>query len=38
MRKFFDIKLIKFVLVGILNTVFSAAIMFLLYNLAHFGY
>jgi putative flippase GtrA len=38
MSKFFDIKLIKFVLVGIANTLFSAVIMFLLYNLMHFGY
>ena len=38
MAKFFDKKLMKFILVGILNTLFSAAIMFLLYNLAHFGY
>ncbi|WMJ24209.1 GtrA family protein [Paludicola sp. MB14-C6] len=38
MSKFFDIKLIKFVLVGVLNTLFSMVIMFLLYNLFHFGY
>ena len=38
MAKFFDKKLLKFILVGIANTLFSAAIMFLLYNLAHFGY
>lgn len=37
-EKFFDIKLIKFALVGVVNTLFSAAIMFLLYNLANFGY
>lgn len=37
-NNFFDVKLIKFLLVGGLNTVFSAAVMFLLYNLAHFGY
>ena len=38
MAKFFDKKLLKFILVGIVNTLFSAAIMFLLYNLADFGY
>ncbi|MGI5896540.1 MAG: GtrA family protein [Oscillospiraceae bacterium] len=36
--KFFDIKLLKFLLVGVLNTVFSAVVMFLLYNLAGLGY
>ena len=34
----FDIKFLKFVLVGIINTMFGTAIMFLLYNLASFGY
>lgn len=34
----FDIKFFKFVLVGIINTIFGTAIMFLLYNLAKFGY
>jgi len=38
MNKFFDIKLVKFIFVGIGNTIFSAVIMFLLYNLAKFGY
>ncbi len=38
LREIFDQKLLKFILVGIANTLFSAAIMFLLYNLAHFGY
>ncbi len=37
-RDLFDAKLLKFILVGIANTLFSAVIMFLLYNLAHFGY
>lgn len=37
-RKFFDIKLLKFLAVGVLNTLFSALVMFLLYNLAGFGY
>lgn len=36
--KFFDLKLVKFLAVGVLNTVFSAVVMFLLYNLAGFGY
>ncbi|MBZ9685628.1 GtrA family protein [Clostridium estertheticum] len=34
----FDIKFLKFVLVGIINTIFGTGIMFLLYNLANFGY
>ena len=34
----FDIKFFKFVLVGIINTIFGTSIMFLLYNLASFGY
>jgi putative flippase GtrA len=34
----FDIKFLKFVLVGIINTIFGTAIMFLLYNLVSFGY
>jgi putative flippase GtrA len=29
---------LKFVFVGIINTIFSTIIMFLLYNLANFGY
>jgi putative flippase GtrA len=37
-RRLFDIKFLKFVLVGIVNTIFSTVIMFLLYNLASFGY
>lgn len=36
--KFFDIKFFKFVIVGVINTIFSMLIMFLLYNLLHFGY
>lgn len=35
---FFDIKLLKFIFVGVINTLFSAIIMFLLYNLLHLGY
>lgn len=37
-RSLFDIKLWKFLLVGILNTVVGNGLMFLLYNLAGFGY
>ncbi len=34
----FDGKFFKFILVGIINTLVGSAIMFLLYNLAHFSY
>jgi len=34
----FDAKFFKFILVGIINTITGTAIMFLLYNAAHFGY
>lgn len=34
----FDVKFLKFILVGIINTIFGTAVMFLLYNLAGFGY
>jgi putative flippase GtrA len=34
----FDIKFLKFILVGIINTIFGTGTMFLLYNLANFGY
>jgi len=34
----FDAKLLKFLFVGVLNTLLGAAIMFGLYNLAGFGY
>jgi putative flippase GtrA len=37
-KEFFDVKFLKFVIVGIINTIFGSTIMFLLYNLAHFGY
>ena len=36
--KLFDRTLLKFLLVGCANTLFSMCIMYLLYNLAHFGY
>lgn len=32
MRKLFDIKLVKFLLVGVANTIVGAGVMFLLYN------
>ena len=34
----FDKKFFKFILVGIINTLVGSAIMFSLYNLAHFSY
>ncbi|MBU3191376.1 GtrA family protein [Clostridium bowmanii] len=37
-KRLFDIKFLKFLLVGIINTIFGTGIMFLLYNLASFGY
>ena len=38
MRSFFDIKFLKFVAVGILNTIVGTAIMFISYNVLHLGY
>jgi putative flippase GtrA len=37
-RRLFDIKFLKFLLVGTINTIFGTAIMLLLYNLANFSY
>ena len=37
-EKLFDIKFWKFVLVGVINTIVGAGIMFLLYNLCHCNY
>jgi putative flippase GtrA len=37
-RRLFDIKFLKFLLVGTINTIFGTVIMLLLYNLANFGY
>ncbi len=37
-KKFFDASFIRFVLVGIVNTLFGTAIMFVFYNVFHFGY
>lgn len=38
MKKLFDQKLLKFLLVGVVNTLVGTAIMFGLYNLAHCSY
>lgn len=38
LKEVFDVKLLKFILVGVANTLFSAVVMFLLYHLLHFGY
>lgn len=38
MNRFFDRKLFKFLLVGIINTLVGTAIMFGLYNLVHCSY
>ena len=38
MKKLFDQKLLKFLLVGVVNTLVGMAIMFGLYNLAHCSY
>ena len=37
-KSLFDAKLWKFLLVGVLNTLVGNGLMFLLYNLAHWGY
>jgi len=37
-KALFDAKLWKFLLVGVLNTIVGNGLMFLLYNLAHWGY
>lgn len=38
MKKFFDSTVVRFVLVGIANTLFGAGIMFLFYNFLHLDY
>ncbi|WP_311407800.1 GtrA family protein [Liquorilactobacillus uvarum] len=38
LRKLFDVTMLKFIVVGIANTIFGMAIMFLFYNLFHFNY
>ena len=37
-KELFDKKLLKFIIVGIINTITGSAIMFFLYNLANFSY
>lgn len=37
-KKFFDITFWKFIIVGIVNTLFGTGIMFLFYNVFHFDY
>ena len=38
LREMIDIKLLKFLIVGVINTIVGAGTMFLLYNLAHCNY
>lgn len=38
LKMFFDVTFWKFILVGIANTLFGAAIMFIFYNLLQFNY
>ena len=38
MMKLIDAKLIKFLIVGVINTAVGAGVMFVLYNLAHCSY
>lgn len=38
LKKFFDVTMLKFILVGIANTIFGMGIMFLFYNFFHFNY
>ena len=38
LKKFFDASFLRFVLVGIINTVVGTAIMFVFYNVFHLGY
>ena len=37
-KRIFDLTFWKFILVGIANTLFGTAIMFIFYNLLHFNY
>jgi putative flippase GtrA len=37
-KEYFDIKLLKFVLVGVINYIFGISSMFLLYNFGRLGY
>ena len=38
MKKLIDVKLVKFLIVGVVNTAIGAGVMFVLYNLAHCSY
>ena len=38
MKKLIDVKLVKFLIVGVVNTAIGAGVMFVLYNLAHRSY
>lgn len=37
-KKFFDITFWKFIIVGVVNTLFGTGVMFLFYNVFHFSY
>ncbi len=37
-KKFFDKTFLRFIAVGVVNTLFGSGIMFLFYNVFHFGY
>ncbi len=37
-KKFLDITFLKFILVGVINTLIGTAVMFLCYNALHFNY
>ncbi len=38
MNKLFDLKTLKFIIVGIINTLIGTSIMFILYNFIHLSY
>ena len=38
LKKFFDIKFLKFIIVGIANTIFGTAVMFCAYNILNLNY
>lgn len=38
LKKFFDITFWKFIIVGVINTLFGTGVMFLFYNVFHFNY
>ena len=38
MKKLIDVRLVKFLIVGVVNTAIGAGVMFVLYNLAHCSY